>query len=103
MHSIALGAKAMASRKENTTVGTSTPVTIGLAVALLTAIGGFGIKAGAIQRDVESVAIRLTNVENREQNAAKNNVDLVTKLTRIEVLLEGATAAIARLEREQKR
>jgi len=100
---LVLGPNIMAPRKANPTVGNSTPVTIGLAIALLASIGGFGLKAGAIQRDVESVLTRVQGIENREQNAAKNNIELVTKLTRIETLLEGATAAIARLEREKNR
>lgn len=99
----ALGAGEMAPKKEKTSVGTSTPITIGLALALLASIGGFGLKAGAITRDVESIIARVENIEKREDRNAKSNIDLVTKLTRIEKLLEGANAAIARLEREKIR
>jgi outer membrane lipoprotein-sorting protein len=93
----------MAPRKDKATVGTSTPVTIGLALAIAAAVAGFGVQAGTFSNRLDDISNRITSIEGREQQNSKSNIDLVTKLTRIEVLLEGATAAIARLEREKNR
>lgn len=93
----------MALRKDKaSTVGTSTPITIGLALALLVAIVGFGFQAGALANKINVLSDRLAGIESREEKNSKTNIDLITKLTRIETLLEGVTATVARLEREKR-
>ena len=89
----------VAPRIKLPTVGNSTPITIGLALSLAAAIVGFGFQAGSLSREINSITARLNNIENREDKNAKFAIDVATKLSRIETLLEGATASINRLEK----
>lgn len=100
MQAIMHGAE-MAPKKDRFALGSNTPITIGLALMLLGAIVGFVFKAGSLSKEIDGLSYRIIGIETREQQNSKNNIDLITKLTRIETLLEYATASIARLEKEK--
>lgn len=101
MNTQSIADKIMPPKKE--ALGHTTPITLGLALAIFAIIVGGGFKAGSIHNEIDGLKMRLIGVEQREERNAKQNIDLITKLARIETLLESANAAIADLKRENPR
>lgn len=82
------------ARKVTEPISKSTPVTIGLAIILAIAIAGSAWRASEISGDMERLNVRVTSLEAQNEKNMVQNSAILSRLVRIETLLETANAKL---------
>lgn len=83
-------------------IGSSTPVTLGLVVALGMSLASGVWWARGIESDQIRIGERLAAIESQRINDTATATSLQSRLARIEALLETANDRLQRLERDRR-
>lgn len=84
----------MARKAAQTPIGKSTPVTLGLVFAVLGSISVGLWQGGRVSGDIDRLGIRVTSLELQNEKNASQNTAILSRLVRIETLLETADAKL---------
>ena len=74
--------------KKEPLLGQNTPVALGVVLALFSAVIAFGYTAGSLNKSLDGALIKSEAIERREVNGAKSQIEIASRLSRIEALLE---------------
>ncbi len=74
--------------KNHFILGNNTPIAFGIVLTILVTIAGFSFQAGAINKNIDGLNQEISDLKAREIKNARSQVEMLTKLSRIETLLE---------------
>lgn len=74
--------------KKEPILGQNTPITLGIVASIVAMAVGIGVTAGTVNKDLATVNLKIDAIERRELSGAKSQIDIASRLARIEALLE---------------
>lgn len=74
--------------KKEPILGQNTPITLGIVASIVAMAVGIGVTAGTVNKDLATVNLKIDAIERRELSGAKYQIDIASRLARIEALLE---------------